>query len=51
MDLIVISCDLVTDVPPHHILDVHRVVNPAMTALYYEDPKADAEKTSKEMGK
>jgi len=49
MDLIVISCDLVTDIPPHHILDVHRVVNPAMTALYYEDPKADNEKTSKEM--
>jgi len=49
MDLIVISCDLVTDIPPHHILDVHRVVNPAMTALYYEDPKADSEKTNKEM--
>ncbi|KAG4095298.1 nucleotide-diphospho-sugar transferase [Neocallimastix lanati (nom. inval.)] len=49
MDIIIISCDLVTDIPPHHILDVHRVVNPAMTALYYEDPKADAEKTNKEM--
>ncbi|ORX60033.1 nucleotide-diphospho-sugar transferase [Piromyces finnis] len=49
MDLVVISCDLVTDMPPHHILDVHRVVNPSMTALYYEDPKADAEKTTKEM--
>jgi len=49
MDIIIISCDLVTDILPHHILDVHRVVNPAMTALYYEDPKADAEKTNKEM--
>lgn len=48
MDLIVLSCDLVTDIPPHHILDVHRVYNPAMTALFYDTPKSDNEKTNKE---
>ncbi|RHZ81079.1 hypothetical protein Glove_123g40 [Diversispora epigaea] len=35
-DFIVISCDLITELMPHHLLDYHRTHDPTFTALYYE---------------
>ncbi|CAG8500384.1 10957_t:CDS:10 [Diversispora eburnea] len=35
-DFIVISCDLITELMPHHFLDYHRTHDPTFTALYYE---------------
>jgi translation initiation factor eIF-2B subunit gamma len=35
-DFIVISCDLITDVPPHLLLNAHRTQNNTMTCLLYD---------------
>ncbi|KAI8813092.1 nucleotide-diphospho-sugar transferase [Cladochytrium replicatum] len=40
-DFVLMSCDLITDMPPHHILDTHRVINPTASALLYEAVKND----------
>ncbi|CAG8552929.1 12378_t:CDS:10 [Funneliformis caledonium] len=40
-DFIVISCDLILDLPPHRFLDYHRTQEPAFTALFYEPNKSD----------
>ena len=30
------SCDLITETPPHVVLDPHRTLNPTMTAMFYD---------------
>ncbi|KAG5440227.1 hypothetical protein PCANB_001797 [Pneumocystis canis] len=35
-DFILLSCDLVTDLPPHEILDFHRIHVPTVTSLLYD---------------
>lgn len=40
-DFVVMSCDLVTDIPPHYVLDRHRVGNPTVTALFYDAQKME----------
>ncbi|TPX39331.1 hypothetical protein SeMB42_g06006 [Synchytrium endobioticum] len=48
-DFIVLSSDLVTDIPPHRVLDAFRVTHPSMTVLFYETKTAEsAEKLVKE---
>ncbi|KAJ3085809.1 hypothetical protein HK102_013807, partial [Quaeritorhiza haematococci] len=42
-DFLVISCDLITNIPPHHIIDAYRVSNPTVAALYYEPFKAEGD--------
>ncbi|KAI9145379.1 nucleotide-diphospho-sugar transferase [Paraphysoderma sedebokerense] len=37
-DFIVLSCDAITTLPPHPILDFHRIEDPTMTALFFERP-------------
>ncbi|KAG2226768.1 hypothetical protein INT45_005733 [Circinella minor] len=43
-DFIVVPCDLITDLNPREILDIHRVENPTMTALFYESNLSDSGK-------
>ncbi|PKK79616.1 nucleotide-diphospho-sugar transferase [Rhizophagus irregularis] len=40
-DFVVISCDLILDLPPHQFLDLHRTRDPTFTALYYEPNKSE----------
>nr|CAG8529200.1 12348_t:CDS:2 [Entrophospora candida] len=40
-DFIIISCDLILDLPPHQLLDYHRKHNPTFTALYSEPKKSE----------
>ncbi|KAF9931358.1 hypothetical protein FBU30_010393 [Linnemannia zychae] len=40
-DFIVISCDLLTSLPPHQILDMHRSEDPSVTALFFEPIKGE----------
>lgn len=35
------SCDLITDLPPHQIIDTHRVLNPTAITLFYEFKSED----------
>ncbi|KAI8825742.1 nucleotide-diphospho-sugar transferase [Fimicolochytrium jonesii] len=41
-DFIVMACDVITDVSPHHLIDLHRIHNPAVTTLFYDNSKLDA---------
>ncbi|KAI9496112.1 nucleotide-diphospho-sugar transferase [Zychaea mexicana] len=43
-DFIVVPCDLITDLNPREILDVHRVEDPTMTALFYESSLSETGK-------
>ncbi|KAI8139474.1 nucleotide-diphospho-sugar transferase [Fennellomyces sp. T-0311] len=43
-DFIVVPCDLITDLNPRDILDIHRVEDPTMTALFYESNLLEAGK-------
>ncbi|KAJ3409732.1 hypothetical protein HDV05_004289 [Chytridiales sp. JEL 0842] len=40
-DFLVLGCDLITNYPPHKLLDVHRIQGPAVTALFYEAIKPE----------
>ncbi|CAG8453196.1 5861_t:CDS:2 [Paraglomus brasilianum] len=40
-DFVVISCDLALDLPPHNLLDYHRIHNPTCTVLFYESGKSE----------
>ncbi|KAF9173845.1 hypothetical protein BGX21_003267 [Mortierella sp. AD011] len=40
-DFIVISCDLLTALIPHHFLDMHRSEDPSVTALFFEPTKSE----------
>ncbi|KAF9126858.1 hypothetical protein BGX30_015063 [Mortierella sp. GBA39] len=40
-DFIVISCDLLTSLPPHQFLDMHRSEDPTVTALFFEPSKSE----------
>ncbi|KAG0272948.1 hypothetical protein BGZ95_011256 [Linnemannia exigua] len=40
-DFIVISCDLLTSLPPHQFLDMHRSEDPTVTALFFEPNKSE----------
>eukprot|EP00741_Cyanophora_paradoxa_P016431 tig00020912_g15866.t1 len=46
-DFVVMSGDLITDVPMHHILDVHRVNDAALTVLLRQLPPRSADKAAK----
>jgi translation initiation factor eIF-2B subunit gamma len=46
-DIVVLGCDLITDVDPHTFLDYHRASTPSVTALLYE-PKWEAGTPPKE---
>lgn len=35
-DFLVLSCDLMTDIPPHVIINPHRSLNNSMTALFFD---------------
>jgi translation initiation factor eIF-2B subunit gamma len=35
------GCDIITNYPPHKLLDVHRIQGPAVTALFYETIKPE----------
>ncbi|KAI8920563.1 nucleotide-diphospho-sugar transferase [Entophlyctis helioformis] len=35
-DFIVMSCDLITDMPAHHLINSFRLRSPAMTAVFYD---------------
>ncbi|KAJ3010133.1 hypothetical protein HKX48_007571 [Thoreauomyces humboldtii] len=41
-DFIVMTCDVITDLPPHHLIDLHRIHGPAVTALMYDVSKLDS---------
>ncbi|TPX35740.1 hypothetical protein SmJEL517_g01952 [Synchytrium microbalum] len=41
-DFIVLSSDLITDIPAHRVLDAFRLTHPAMSVLFYESLKPDA---------
>ncbi|KAL0073242.1 nucleotide-diphospho-sugar transferase [Phycomyces blakesleeanus] len=43
-DFIVVPCDFVTEMNPRELLDVHRVNDPTMTALFYEPNNTEAGK-------
>ncbi|KAI9248838.1 nucleotide-diphospho-sugar transferase [Phascolomyces articulosus] len=43
-DFIVVPCDLITDLNPRDILDIHRVEDPTMTALFYESNLSESGK-------
>ncbi|CAG8469236.1 7970_t:CDS:2 [Paraglomus occultum] len=45
-DFVVISCDLVLDLPPHSLLDYHRIHNPTCTVLFYESSKSEGSGSS-----
>ncbi|KAK3808739.1 MAG: nucleotide-diphospho-sugar transferase [Benniella sp.] len=40
-DFIVISCDLMTSLIPHQLLDMHRSEDPTVTALFFEPTKSE----------
>ncbi|KAK3814541.1 MAG: nucleotide-diphospho-sugar transferase [Linnemannia elongata] len=40
-DFIVISCDLLTSLPPHQFLDMHRSEDPTVSALFFEPSKSE----------
>ncbi|KAJ3189446.1 hypothetical protein HDU85_003076 [Gaertneriomyces sp. JEL0708] len=35
-DFIVMSCDIITQLPPHHLIDLHRTQSPTVTTLLYD---------------
>jgi translation initiation factor eIF-2B subunit gamma len=35
-DFVILSCDLITDVPPHLLINAHRAQNNTMTCLLYD---------------
>ncbi|XP_070564371.1 translation initiation factor eIF2B subunit gamma-like isoform X2 [Ptychodera flava] len=45
-DIIVLSCDLITDIPLHRIADVHRTYDAAVTMLLANLPDQSAEQTT-----
>ncbi|KAJ3050333.1 hypothetical protein HK097_008702 [Rhizophlyctis rosea] len=49
-DFIVLTCDFVTDMPPQHFFDTHRINKPTVTSLFYDFQKlaSGAEKVPKE---
>ncbi|KAI8842552.1 nucleotide-diphospho-sugar transferase [Chytridium lagenaria] len=40
-DFILLSCDIITNFPPHRLIDVYRMQSPTVTALFYESLKAE----------
>ncbi|KAJ3183362.1 hypothetical protein HDU87_006681 [Geranomyces variabilis] len=40
-DFIVMSCDVITDLPAHHLIDLHRIHGPAVTTLMYDGSPFD----------
>ncbi|KAG4305105.1 hypothetical protein PORY_001275 [Pneumocystis oryctolagi] len=50
-DFIVLGCDLVTNLPPHEILDFHRIHTPTVTSLLYDISKNDNFVLSKDSGR
>ncbi|CCJ29379.1 unnamed protein product [Pneumocystis jirovecii] len=50
-DFIVLSCDLVTNLPPHEILDFHRIHSPTVTSLLYDISKNESFVFSKDSGR
>lgn len=47
-----ISCDLLTSLPPHQFLDMHRSEDPTVSALFFEPSKSEGgpSGSSKETG-
>eukprot|EP00842_Homolaphlyctis_polyrhiza_P003650 jgi/Hompol1/4286/HPOL_003567-RA len=41
-DFIVISCDLITDIPAHHMINSFRLHTPTMTALIFDSTQLEA---------
>ncbi|XJO71589.1 hypothetical protein BDV3_001075 [Batrachochytrium dendrobatidis] len=41
-DFIVISCDLITDIPVHYLINSFRLQNPTMTAFFYDAGNLEA---------
>ncbi|KAI9104689.1 nucleotide-diphospho-sugar transferase [Phlyctochytrium arcticum] len=41
LDFIVMTCDVITDLPPHHLIDLHRIHGPTVTALLYDFGKLE----------
>ncbi|KAI9208807.1 nucleotide-diphospho-sugar transferase [Polychytrium aggregatum] len=41
-NFIVLSCDVITDVHPHQIIDLHRAQNPSATVLFYDSSKLES---------
>ncbi|KAJ3218191.1 hypothetical protein HDU67_006453 [Dinochytrium kinnereticum] len=46
-DFILLSCDIITNFPPHQLIDVYRMQAPTVTALFYESLKAEEASTWK----
>ncbi|TPX58627.1 hypothetical protein PhCBS80983_g03008 [Powellomyces hirtus] len=46
-DFIVMSCDVITDLPAHHLIDLHRIHAPAVTTLMYESMQVEGAAPSK----
>jgi translation initiation factor eIF-2B subunit gamma len=50
-DFIVISCDLITDMPPHLLINIHRALNNSLTCMLYESSCLDiSERINKDDG-
>ncbi|KAL1924803.1 uncharacterized protein VTP21DRAFT_4457 [Calcarisporiella thermophila] len=47
-DFLVISCDLITDLPPHEFLDFYRLHDPTVAALFFEPPTTESPTPGKE---
>ncbi|KAI9354510.1 nucleotide-diphospho-sugar transferase [Zopfochytrium polystomum] len=46
-DFLVLSCDIIINLPAHKFLDIHRAQNAAMVAMLYENVKGDEAASSK----
>ncbi|TPX65311.1 hypothetical protein SpCBS45565_g05292 [Spizellomyces sp. 'palustris'] len=42
LDFIVMTCDVITDLPPHHLIDLHRIHGPTVTTLLYDFQKLES---------
>ncbi|CCG81562.1 Translation initiation factor eIF-2B subunit gamma [Taphrina deformans PYCC 5710] len=40
-DVIILSCDTICEIPPHELLDTHRLSNASITAVFYRNHPAD----------
>lgn len=40
-DIVLLSCDSICDVPPHALLDFHRLYDSSITSVFYENHTAD----------
>lgn len=46
-DFLVVSADLITDLPLHHMIDLHRSRDATVTTLLFETPKGEDGKKAK----